>query len=289
MFTILLLTLIFFKVILNTKYAIFLIMFIMSYAIYKIDAFTDDLFKGNPAAVCPLLSWPEADVMQKIAMENNLAETAFYVKGEKCIEIRWFTPTVEVDLCGHATLAAAFVLFRFDGYIGNEINFYSIRSGALPVRKEGDFITLNFPADVYNEIEPTELMYKAFDHMPVAVLKGKTDYLFVFETEEQIQSITPDLQTISELDSRGVIITAPSAEVDFVSRFFAPQSGIPEDPVTGSAHTTLTPYWQKKLNKNILTAKQLSKRGGFLKCRFLGQRVEISGQARLFLKGEIFI
>lgn len=261
----------------------------MKQKIYQIDAFTDTLFSGNPAAICPLNEWLPDNLLQKIAMENNLAETAFYVKQDDVYEIRWLTPTVEVDLCGHATLAAAFVLFNFENHIGNEISFYSKRSGKLNVSKQGEYLTLNFPSDIFEPIDLFSELANAFDKKPIEAYKGKTDYMLVFENENQIKSITPNFETISKLDVRGIIITSKGDNVDFVSRFFAPQSGINEDPVTGSAHTTLTPYWAKKLNKNELTAMQLSDRKGNLKCKYLNDRVEISGQAVLYLKGEIFV
>lgn len=261
----------------------------MKQKIYQIDAFTDKVFSGNPAAVCPLDKWLSDDLLQKIAMENNLAETAFYVKQDNVYQIRWFTPKVEVDLCGHATLAAAFVLFNHENHTGNQINFFSHRSGQLAVSKQGDYLTLNFPMDIYNSVNLTSDLINGFNIKPTEVLKGKTDYLLVFETEDQISKLQPKFEEISKLDGRGVIVTAKGNSVDFVSRFFAPQAGINEDPVTGSAHTTLTPYWAKKLGKDELTAMQLSERKGYLKCKNLKDRVEISGKAMLYLIGEIFI
>ncbi len=261
----------------------------MKQKIYQVDAFTDKIFGGNPAAVCPLNKWLSDDLLQKIAMENNLAETAFYVKKENEYQIRWFTPTVEVDLCGHATLAAAFVLFNYENHASNEIDFHSSRSGALKVSKQGDYLTLNFPTDVYEAIDLFPELTAGFDLQAIEALKGKTDYVLVFENENQIKNIKIDLEKISKLKGRGIIITSKGEQVDFVSRFFAPQSGINEDPVTGSAHTTLTPYWAKKLNKNELTAIQLSERKGFLKCKYLNERVEISGKAVLYLVGEIYL
>ncbi len=222
-------------------------------------------------------------------MENNLAETAYYVKKENIYEIRWFTPTVEVDLCGHATLAAAFVLFNYAGHVGNEINFFSPRSGKLNVSKHGDLLTLNFPTDVFEKVELNDALTEGFNIKPKEAYRGKTDHMLVFETEDEIKNIVPDLEKIAKMNGRGVIITAKGNTVDFVSRFFAPQSGINEDPVTGSAHTTLTPYWSKKLNKVELSAIQLSDRKGYLKCKYLNDRVEISGQAKLYLIGEIFV
>jgi PhzF family phenazine biosynthesis protein len=263
--------------------------YIMKQKIYQIDAFTDKVFSGNPAAVCPLDRWLSDDILQKIAMENNLAETAFYVKQGDQYQIRWFTPIVEVDLCGHATLAAAFVLYNFENHIDNTINFYSPKSGALMVTKQGELLTLNFPSDIIKQIELNNEITDAFDIRPILAFEGKTDFLLVFEKENEIGTITPDFDKISKLNARGIIVTAKGDKVDFVSRFFAPQSGINEDPVTGSAHTTLTPYWSKQLKKTALTAMQLSERKGYLQCQYLNERVEISGQCKLYLIGEIFV
>jgi len=257
--------------------------------LYQVDAFTDKVFSGNPAAVCPLDGWLDDDIMQNIAQENNLAETVFYVKENDTYTIRWFTPTVEVDLCGHATLAAAFVLFHIEKYDGDVIHFHSPRSGPLSVKKEADSLILDFPADIILPIELTPTLSEGFSTAPKAVYKGKTDYMFVFGDEDEILDLKPNLNIIEQWPVRGVIVTSPGKKVDFVSRFFGPQSGVPEDPVTGSAHTTLTPYWSSVLGKDKLTAIQLSKRKGHLTCKNLGSRVEISGQAKLYLQGEIYI
>ncbi len=261
----------------------------MKQKIYQIDAFTDKVFMGNPAAVCPLEQWLSDDLLQKIAMENNLAETAFYVRQGDQYHIRWFTPAVEVDLCGHATLAAAFVLFNHENHTGDVIHFFSPRSGPLTVTKRGDLLTLDFPTDHFEPVALTEVLESCTNQHPLSAFKGKTDYLLVFETEAAVRNAMPAFERIAGLKARGLIITAPGDEVDFVSRFFAPQAGITEDPVTGSAHTTLTPYWAKELGKTELSAIQLSERRGYLQCRHLGDRVEISGQARLYLIGEIFL
>jgi len=255
---------------------------------YQIDAFTNELFSGNPAAVCPLAQWLDDETMQKIAMENNLAETAFYVKEGKTFEIRWFTPTVEVDLCGHATLAAAYVLFFLEGFEGETIHFISPRSGNLFVRKNKDWLILDFPADNVDEIEISDEILSCFDIKPIKAYRGKTDIMLVFRTESDIRNLIPSFSDIKEIGVRGIIVTAKGDDVDFVSRFFAPQSGINEDPVTGSAHTTLTPYWTQKLKKLEMTALQLSKRGGYLKCQYLGDRVEIAGNACLFMNGLMY-
>lgn len=262
-------------------------MITMKYKLYQVDAFTDKLFGGNPAAVCPLNKWLNDDILQKIAMENNLAETVFYVKQDNQYQIRWFTPKVEVDLCGHATLAAAFVLFNYENHFGESIDFYSPRSGKLIVRRYSDWLTLDFPVDELHNTPISSEIVSCFDKKPLEAYKGKTDYMLVYEKESDIRDIQPQFEAISALKARGVIITAKGENVDFVSRFFAPQSGIIEDPVTGSAHTTLIPYWSKKMNKIEMSAIQLSERKGYLQCKFSGNRVEISGQAKLYLSGEI--
>jgi PhzF family phenazine biosynthesis protein len=260
----------------------------MRIKIYQLDAFTDSVFGGNPAAVCPLDQWLSDETMQNIAMENNLAETAFYVKEKENYRIRWFTPAVEVDLCGHATLAAAYVLFNIEKEPADEILFQS-RSGILKVSKDDDLLTLNFPADSLTEIEPNLNLTHCFDQIPESIFKGKTDYLFVFHSELQIKTIRPNFSHIASLDARGVIITARGDQVDFVSRFFAPQCGIDEDPVTGSAHTSLVPYWNKMLQKKEFKAIQLSNRKGLLRCAWSDGRVLISGNVVLYLIGEIII
>ncbi len=258
----------------------------MKIDLFQIDAFTDKLFHGNPAAVCPLLEWLPTERMQQIAMENNQAETAFVVRSEDRFEIRWFTPSVEVDLCGHATLAAAFVLFQFEHYPGSVIQFGS-RSGLLTVRKEGDLLTLNFPADKPEKAVAPEGLIAGMGGAPVEICKGKTDYMLVYSTQEEIVGLKPDMGLIVRVPARGIIVTAPGRDIDFVSRFFAPQSGVSEDPVTGSAHTMLMPYWAARLGRNELIAQQLSKRRGWLQCRLAGDRVEISGHARAYMRGQI--
>jgi PhzF family phenazine biosynthesis protein len=256
--------------------------------IYQIDAFADKVFSGNPAAVCPLDEWLPDTVMQNIAMENCLAETAFYVQEKEGLRIRWFTPTVEVDLCGHATLATAYVLFNHENYRGDKIIFNS-RSGPLTVAKSGDILTLNFPIDTLAEVNAIPELEQGLGVKSVKTFKGKTDYMLVYEKEEQIKTMNPDFKMIGKVPARGIIVTAKGNQVDFVSRFFGPQSGMDEDPVTGSAHTSLTPYWSKVLGKTEFNAIQLSARQGKLKCRLVGDRVEISGQAKLYLVGKIFV
>ncbi|WP_018619670.1 PhzF family phenazine biosynthesis protein [Spirosoma luteum] len=281
--------------------------------IYQLDAFADQLFAGNPAAVVPLTDWLPDGQMQQIAAENNLAETAFYVKtGEQNhYHIRWFTPTVEVDLCGHATLATGYVIFFLEQSTAEgedttqtDVIHFDSRSGLLKVcRGDDGWLTLDFPADVLQTatLQPPALL-ASLHEKPLAVLKGKTDYMVVYESQEQIEALTPDFREMSSIPARGIIVTAPGkAErtgdqepVDFVSRFFGPLSGIDEDPVTGSAHTTLVPYWAEQLGKKELTARQLSKRGGYLRCKLNDDgenpaRVDISGQVKLYLTGEITV
>jgi PhzF family phenazine biosynthesis protein len=260
----------------------------MELRLYQVDAFAERLFGGNPAAVCPLESWLPDAVMQQIAAENNLAETAFYVRTDRGFDIRWFTPTVEVDLCGHATLASAYVAFHHDGCPGDVVEFGS-KSGPLRVKREGDLLVLDFPVDRVEPVAVPQLLIEALGREPVETYKGKTDYLVVYGVEEHVAALQPDLADLAMVPSRGIIVTAPGRQVDFVSRFFAPQVGVPEDPVTGSAHTTLTPYWSARLGKAELTAMQLSKRQGRLACRLAGNRVEIAGRAVPYLRGTITI
>ena len=261
-----------------------------SIKLFQIDAFTDRLFAGNPAAVCILDKWLPDDVMQSIGNENNLAETAFVVPKEEDFEIRWFTPTTEVDLCGHATLASAYVLFNQFNYVSSLIRFYSPRSRWLSVKKDGEMLYLDFPTDTMEVVTGKEnIMEDSIGIKPIEVFKGKTDYIAIVESERALINLQPNFEKIAQLDARGLIVTATGDQVDFVSRFFAPQSGINEDPVTGSAHTSLIPIWAKKLGKNKLVANQLSARGGHLTCEFKNDRCLIGGKARLFLTGEIHL
>ena len=260
-----------------------------SIKIFQVDAFTNDLFKGNPAAVCIFDSWPTDKLMQNIAAENNLAETAFIVPNESDFEIRWFTPLVEVDLCGHATLASAFVLFNYLNFQGSEIVFHSPRSGILKATNDNDKIFLEFPSDILTQIDQVQEIIDGIGIKPIEVYKGKSDYMAVVKSENDVLTLKPNFEKISMLKERGLIVTAPGVEFDFVSRFFAPQAGINEDPVTGSAHTTLVPYWSKQLGKKELIAKQLSKRTGILYCENEGAKIKIAGHAKLYLIGEIFI
>jgi PhzF family phenazine biosynthesis protein len=262
----------------------------MKLKITQVDAFAQEVFGGNPAAVCILEDWLEDSLMQKIGMENNLSETAFLVKEYPGYYIRWFTPLVEVALCGHATLASAKVLFDLQDFPGDEVTFNS-KSGLLKVKKEtnGKF-TLNFPATPPELLSaPPEGIFKALDVNEGAIFKGKFDYMVVLQTQEQIEGLSPDFTLLATLQSRGIVVTAPGNESDFVSRCFYPQSGINEDPVTGSAHTMMTPYWANRLGKNKLAAIQLSARKGHLECELSGDRVLMSGNAAVYMKGEIEI
>lgn len=259
--------------------------------LYQVDAFTKELFSGNPAAVCPLEEWLPHETMQNIAAENNLAETAFFIPNGNHFELRWFTPNSEVELCGHATLATAHVLWKHLNYQGNEIRFKTRFSGDLSVSRKGKLLTLDFPQDDIQETDiPAALIPALGGAIPEDLFKGKTDYLLIFENQEEIEKIQPNFQKIAEIEARGVIVSARGNEVDFVSRFFAPRVGVPEDPVTGSAHTSLTPYWSKILGKTEnLTARQLSKRGGNLVCSLKNNRVLISGEAKTYLIGEMML
>jgi len=259
----------------------------MKLPIYQIDAFANQSFEGNPAAVISLDSWLDDRVLQSIAQENNLAETAFIVKEGLEFNIRWFTPSKEVRLCGHATLAAAYVLFELLGQRGNVVEFNSL-SGKLSVTKYGSLLTLNFPAQIPVNCEIPDNLIKGLGKKPIACLKNE-DYIAIYETEADIAEIIPDHSYLKCLDLRGVIITSISNDYDFVVRFFAPKYDIPEDSVTGSAYTQLTPYWSSKLLKNEFNVKQISQRGGELFCEWVGDRVLISGKAVKYLEGEIEI
>lgn len=257
----------------------------MKLPIYQIDAFTNNIFQGNPAAVVLLDEWLESKLMQKIAAENNLSETAFLVKNGDDYDIRWFTPVCEVDLCGHATLASAHLVLYHLEEKRKEVTFNS-KSGRLLVTQKGDLLCLNFPSSSSQKIEIPPELAEALKAKPAELYKSD-DLMAVFNDEKTIRELDPDFELLKKLDARGIIVTAPGEIVDFVSRFFAPQVGINEDPVTGSAHTTLVPYWSKRLNKKELRAAQISERGGKILCEHLGDRVELRGNARTYLTGEI--
>lgn len=262
----------------------------MKIKITQLDAFTDKVFGGNPAAICILDEWITDELMQQIGLENNLSETAFLVKEGKGYHIRWFTPSVEVDLCGHATLAAAKVLFELPGVTADEIIFYS-KSGQLKVSKESNGkLTLNFPATPGELVtDPPPVIFEALKMSGNAVFKGPFDYMVIADSQAQVEELQPDFNMLATLDSRGIVVTSRGDETDFVSRCFFPRSGINEDPATGSAHTMMTPYWADILAKNKLSAIQLSARKGYLDCELAGERVLISGNAVTYMSGEIEI
>lgn len=257
----------------------------MHIPIYQVDAFTDRIFSGNPAAVCPLDAWPEDDWMQAVAAENNLSETAFLVGGGGRYRLRWFTPLTEVDLCGHATLASAYVVFNFLEPESGEVAFDS-RSGELRVRQNGDWLHMDFPALPPAPCACPDELAKGLGRRPKEVLRANM-YLATYDTEAEIRALEPDMEALKRLDLMGVVASAPGSERDFVSRVFGPKVGIPEDPVTGSAHCVLTPYWAQRLGKASLLARQVSRRGGEIRCTLKGDRVELAGQAVLYLRGEI--
>lgn len=257
--------------------------------IFQVDAFSDEIFFGNPAAICPLDKDLTESQMQNIARENNLSETAFVKIDKEPFSIRWFTPTTEVELCGHATLAAASVLF--DEFLQKHQTkvYFSSKSGELQASKENGMIYLNFPTDYPSQTERSTHVAEALGAEPINYYKGKFDLLVEFEKEREIREMDPDFRLLGKLNSRGVIVTAPGSDVDFVSRFFAPQVGVDEDPVTGSAHTTLTPFWSERVGKTVLDAQQLSSRGGKLNCKLLGERVLIGGKTARYLDGFLTI
>lgn len=259
----------------------------MQLDVYHIDAFCSGPFTGNPAAVVPLVRWLSDDLMQAIAAQFNLSETVFTVAEEDGIRIRWFTPEQEVKLCGHATLAAAWVLFQEQKVAADEVVFVSL-SGQLSVRKSGDLLTLNFPTQTPTDCPMPAQLVSGLGAEPVACLAAD-DYVAVFESQARVEALQPDFAALQTLDRRGVIATAAGDQHDFVARFFAPRVGIPEDPVTGSAYTVLTPYWANRTGLRQFTARQLSRRGGELRCELLDERVLISGVARKFMQGHIFL
>lgn len=257
--------------------------------IFQVDAFTDKLFGGNPAAVCPLNEWLPAPTLQKIAAENNLAETAFFIPKGNDFELRWFTPESEVDLCGHATLASAHVIFTQLNYESSIIHFHTLKAGTLTVSKDNDLYTLNFPSRPPKACEAPEGLIEALGGIkPLEILRSR-DYVIVYENEDIIKSLKPDFAKLKQIESLGFVVTALGLNSDFVSRFFAPAVGIDEDPVTGSAHCNLIPYWAFRLGKDKLHACQISARKGELWCELKGDRVLMSGKAVTYLKGEIFV
>ena len=257
----------------------------MEIPLYQIDAFTSRVFGGNPAAVCPLREWLAEGLLQAIAQENNLSETAFFVPVEQGYHLRWFTPVAEVDLCGHATLASAYVIFNILESSLSRVSFRS-RSGPLTVSREGDLLIMDFPSQPPRACDaPTDLL-DGLGKSPLEV-RCSEDFFVVFSSEGEVRELAPDMAKLKNAPLRGVIATAVGDEADFVSRFFAPKYGIPEDPVTGSAHCALTPYWAERLKKKTLRAYQVSKRGGELFCSDHGERVRIAGRAVKYLEGTI--
>lgn len=259
----------------------------MQIPLYQVDAFTSKIFEGNPAAVCPLQEWISDKQMQQIAMENNLSETAFFVEEENGFRLRWFTPTTEVDLCGHATLASAHVIFEHLDHQRDIIRFET-NSGLLKVSKKEDQLVMDFPAAELADMETPDVLEKAIGYPPEECYRD-ADYLYVLEDERQVRNLDPDIRELAKVDTRGIIVSAPSSEYDFVSRFFAPSAGVDEDPVTGSAHTMLAPYWSKRLDKQQVTGRQVSARGGTVYCSMIEgeNRVNISGRAVTFLEGKM--
>jgi len=259
----------------------------MKLTIYQVDAFADTVFQGNPAAVCPVTDWPDDALLQKIALENNLSETAFFSGEEGDYTLRWFTPAAEVDLCGHATLAAAWVLYNELGEKAAPIRFKT-KSGELRVAGKDNTFTLDFPLQPPLSCSPPAELAEALGVTPLEVLVAD-DYLVLFKNEEAVRNLQPDFAELKKLPKRGVMVTALGDDVDFVSRWFGPNVGVDEDPVTGSSHTTLVPYWAGKLGKNELIAKQVSSRGGVLRCRLDGDRVYITGNAVKYMEGTLYL
>jgi PhzF family phenazine biosynthesis protein len=261
----------------------------MRLPIYQVDAFTDRLFGGNPAAIVPLEQWLPDQTMQAIAAENNLAETAFFVREDEGYALRWFTPTVEVDLCGHATLASAYVILQRLEPRRADVAFRTLRAGTLRVKRQGDALAMDFPSRPAEPVAASAALAAALGKAPAAVLAAR-DYLAVYERPEEVAALAPDFAALARLDRFAVIVTAPGrGGVDFVSRFFAPAQGIAEDPVTGSSHCTLAPYWSTRLSKKTLTARQISPRSGDLTCTVEGDRVIIAGRCVLYLEGAITV
>ena len=255
---------------------------------YQVDAFASSLFTGNPAAICPLDNWLADDRMQAIAEENNLSETAFFVPNNNGYQIRWFTPNEEVDLCGHATLASAYIIFEKLEYQESEIIFYS-KSGELRVSRENNILKMDFPALSYQKINPSNELYEALNAKPIKIFKSKFDLLCIFENENEVEQANPNLSAIAALDYRGVIFTSHSTKHDVYSRCFYPGCSVPEDPVTGSAHCVIAPYWCEQLNKKRIHARQGLKRQGELICEVRGDRVLLFGNCYLYLEGKIHI
>jgi PhzF family phenazine biosynthesis protein len=261
----------------------------MKLTIYQVDAFAETIFKGNPAAVIPLEDWIEDSLMQQIAMENNLSETVFFVKTDAGYHIRWFTPEYEIDLCGHATLASAYIIKNFIEPHVQEISFTTQKAGTLKAAAKDGLYTLDFPARMPEPCQVPEKLLASIGTTAVVEVLRSRDYFVVLPNEEAVRNAEPDYTVMKELDTIGVIVTAKGHEADVVSRCFYPGAGIPEDPVTGSAHCNIVPYWSEKLGKTKLFCQQLSPRGGDLQCELAGDRVLMSGKCVLFLQGEITV
>ncbi|CAN5786068.1 PhzF family phenazine biosynthesis protein [soil metagenome] len=261
----------------------------MPQTIVQVDAFTDQAFSGNPAAVCVMSEPPAEWWMQEVAREMNLSETAFLIAHEDGFDLRWFTPTVEVDLCGHATLASAHVLWQDEHLAASETIRFHTRSGVLEARRDGDWIEMDFPADLPQAIQPPAGVAEALGTRPLSVHRGRDDLLVEVDSEKTLRTLRPDIAQLKSFDARGIIVTAPAlpGRFDFVSRFFAPRVGVDEDPVTGSAHCVLAPFWSDRLERPSLTGYQVSSRGGVVRTRVAGERVFLSGQAVTVLRGEL--
>jgi PhzF family phenazine biosynthesis protein len=262
----------------------------MPLPVFHVDAFTAKPFAGNPAAVCPLAGWLDDELLQAVATENNLSETAYFVRRADHYELRWFTPRCEAKLCGHATLASAWVLLQLLEPERSWVRFETRRSGALTVSRDGDLLTMDFPLLApWTCADPPAVLIEGLGKAPAAVMQIEDNYFVVYEREEDVRRIRPDLRLLEKLHPAGVTITAPGEDADFVSRYFVPSYGIPEDPVTGSTHCSLAPYWAQRLGKASLHARQISERGGELWCEVKGQRVILKGNAVLTLRGELLI
>jgi PhzF family phenazine biosynthesis protein len=262
----------------------------MALRLYHLNAFTTKPFAGNPAAVCPLAEWLDDGLLQAVAAENNLSETAFFVPRGEQYELRWFTPRSEVKLCGHATLASAFVILQILETKRDSVRFETRASGALTVTRDGDLLAMDFPALApWACTDPPAALSEGLGKVPLEVVQIEDNYFAVFEKEEEVKSLRPDLRLLEELHPAGVAVTAPGKDCDFVSRYFAPSYGIPEDPVTGSTHCSLAPYWAKRLRKTKLHARQISERGGELWCEVRSERVILRGNAVLTLQGDLLI
>lgn len=262
----------------------------MRFQLFQVDAFTSEVFRGNPAAVVPLEAWLPDETLQAIALENNLSETAFFVPEDSGIadyHLRWFTPTVEVDLCGHATLASAHTLFTELGFSGDRVRFSTRASGVLNVTRRDELIRMDLPAYTLTPSQTSDQLEKALGRQPSEVIDAAPKLLCVFDNKRDVLEIRPDLNAMRGIDALGVIVTAPGTKHDFVSRFFAPNAGVDEDPVCGSAHCALTPYWANRLGRTTLSAHQVSAREGELACELLGDRVALSGRGATYLRGEI--